>query len=306
MERKRGKMMADQTTFFTLVRSARERACARLVIDSLRAFGGWLSTSRVWLFEAGEEKEGAGGEGVEIVRLIPPQRLRGYAFADKVCACAQAEKLAGASRQTLVWVNPECLFLRPPEDLVLRQPHDVAVRPVHIRNVGLSATDPLDAYWSRIYELVGAEATAASVESFVDGLTLRPYFNTHVFSFDPSQGIASRWLECFEALACDHGFQREACGDELHQIFLHQAVLSAMLNSRMEQGRIRILPVEYSYPYHLHSRIPPERQARALNDLICVVYEECTLDPDRVQGLPVREPLRSWLASRAGAMAAKG
>jgi len=297
-------MMADQTTFFTLVRSLRERDCARLLIQSGRSFGGPLSQCPIWVFETqtgGAVWEGGESEGIEIVRFSVPQALKGYAFADKVCACAQAEKLAEPSRQTLIWFNPECLILRPPEWLELAEPHDAAVRPVHIRNVGLLATDPLEAYWSRIYDAVGASEGMGSVQSFVDGQILRPYFNTHAFSFVPSQGIAARWMECFEVLARDGEFQRKACGDELHQIFLHQAVLSALLLSRMEEGRIRILPSDCNYPYNLHGLVPQGRRARALNDLVSVVYEDRTLAPDRVDDFEIREPLRSWLVAHMGA-----
>ena len=96
-------------------------------------------------------------------------------------------------------------------------------------------------------------------------------------------------MECFEVLARDGEFQRKACGDELHQIFLHQAVLSALLLSRMEEGRIRILPSDYNYPYNLHGLVPQGRRARALNDLVSV----CT----KTARSPLIEPMTSRSAS---------
>ena len=84
--------------------------------------------------------------------------------------------------------------------------------------------------------------------------------------------------------------------DEDHQIFLHQAVLSALI-ALLPSRKVRILPPVYSYPYNLHSLVSPERQAKALNDLICVALEEPIGDPSEITDIQMLEPLRGWLAS---------
>ena len=43
--------VAAQSVFLTLVRSIREKARARLLIDSIRSFGGDWSDCPIWLFE---------------------------------------------------------------------------------------------------------------------------------------------------------------------------------------------------------------------------------------------------------------
>jgi hypothetical protein len=250
-----------------------------------------------------------------------------YLFAEKVCACAQAEALASADVRTVIWVNPECLVVKPPMLLELSLAYDVAFRPVHLKNVGLLSSEPLDAYWARIYAQVGLEDIAEpprpparpydqptlplssarlavqrsqmpprrEVLSFVDGQVLRPYFNTHTFSFNPSWGLMRAWLRHFRTLAEDQAFQSGPCADDLHQIFLHQAVLSALVTQEVEWGRIRILPPAYSYPLHLHRQTPQERRALSLNSLVCAVYEDEMPDPRTLRDLAVDDPLRSWL-----------
>jgi len=42
----------DQAVFLIVVGSIRQRACARLLMDSIRAFGGVLSGCPIWLVEA--------------------------------------------------------------------------------------------------------------------------------------------------------------------------------------------------------------------------------------------------------------
>jgi hypothetical protein len=251
-----------------------------------------------------------------------------YLFAEKVCACAQAESLASADVRSVIWVNPEMLVIKPPLLLELSTAYDVAFRPVHLKNIGLLTTAPLDDYWGRIYRTIGLVDTSEpphvparphdqptlplstamqrgqlqprrEVLSFVDGQVLRPYFNTHVFSFNPSWGLMRAWLDAFRLLTEDHDFQIGPCADDLHQIFLHQAVLSALVVREVEWGRIRILPPAYSYPLHLHRQTPNERRALSLNSLVCAVYEDDMPDPRTLRDLAVDDPLRAWLINEA-------
>ena len=114
----------------------------------------------------------------------------------------------------------------------------------------------------------------------------------------PGDGLLRRWLEHFETLVLDEGFQHRACQDEWHQVFLHQAILSTLIVTALVPERIRTLPPTYGYPYNLHPSVPPDRRASALSDLVCVIYEERPVNPSFVDDIAIREPLRSWLESR--------
>ena len=72
-------------------------------------------------------------------------------------------------------------------------------------------------------------------------------------------------------------------------------ILSALLTKRLDWGRMRILPPEYSYPLHFHHRVPPSLRPQILNSQVCPVYEEAFRYPDTLNGLEASEPLRSWL-----------
>ena len=84
-------------------------------------------------------------------------------------------------------------------------------------------------------------------------------------------------LDNFTALVNDQAYQEEACSDIAHQIFLHQAVLSALIVTML----------------------PPERRAQALNDLVCIANEERPMHPDAVTDIAIHEPLRTWLTAHA-------
>lgn len=292
----------DQTVFAILVSTIRQRSCARLLIDSIRSFSGALSRCPIWLFETDPQRascSGLEGAGVRVLPLTVPDTVNHFRFAGKVYACARAEEMAGAGVQSLIWLSPDCLIIKPPMLFDLGSSFDAAVRPVHIRNIGLLATESLDGYWKKVYEVAGVNDVGATIESFVDSQQIRAYFNSHALAVNPLKGLFRRWFECFQSLVCDQEFQSGSCQDELHQIFLHQAILSTLIATRLDHKRILTLPPDYSYPYNLHESVPPARRALALNDLVCIAYEDRSLDPRVVDDINIDEPLRSWLSTRA-------
>jgi hypothetical protein len=295
--------------FVTLVDNAEQRDKAELLIDSLRTFGGALRECPVWLFEADPEGvpcSDLAGDGVEVHALEVPESVRGNWFAAKVCACARAEEMAGPEVHSLIWLAPDCLVIQPPVLLDLGRDCIAAVRPVHHKNVGLRADEPLDAFWQGVYRALGVDDIGKTAESFVDGELLRAYYNSHVLAVKPAWGIFRKWFRVFEALVGDEAFQEAACQDEAHQVFLHQAALSAVLAQELQPEFLRILPPQYSYPYNLHGQVPAERRAQALNDVVCIAYENRSLHPDQVDDIEIHEPLRSWLAVRLEHIGAEG
>jgi hypothetical protein len=287
--------------FATLVRSHEDHTDARRLIASLRAFGGGLSGSPFWVFEADPAAAPCLDLEAEQTRILPletPAAVKPAFFGDKVYARSRAEALAPAGTRTLVWVDPACLILQPPTAFDLDGAADAAVRPVHIQNVGLAPEAPLDPFWAGIYAAAGLDEVRSTVDSFVDGRRLRAYFNSHAHAVAPQCGLFRAWYELFEKLACDRAFQAVACPDETHRIFLFQAAFSALLATRLDPARLRILPPTYNYPYQLQERIPAERRIERMNDLVLITYEDCDLSPEALAGMHADEPLHGWLAAQ--------
>jgi hypothetical protein len=297
----------NETRFLVMFRSEAGERLARIVVESLRAFGGPLRDSEVWAFVLDPDRvSGAlpGMEGVQRSPLAVEEAGPPYPFAETVAACAQAEAMAGPGVRSLVWLSLDCLIVNPPLLFDLgpapgaatagAATADAAFRPVHHRNVGSPADEPPDDYWQRIYRALEVDEMPYTVESFADRQTLRPYFNTHCFVLNPAAGLGRAWWESFKALVRDEAFQAGPCRDELHQIFLHQAILSTLVPKRLPWERIRLLPPEYNYPLNLLNEMPADRRATTLNSLVNAVYE----DAFPWGGIEVQEPLRSWLAER--------
>ena len=289
----------SKTRFLVLFRSESGERQARIVIESLRAFGGPLAGCPVWAFvlePARARHVLLGLEPVERIPLVLEEDCTPYPFAEKVYACARAEAMAGPDIRSLVWLSLDCLVIKPPLLFELGPsggvpPADAAFRPVHHQNIGSPASEPLDDYWGWIYQALQAGEMPYTVESFADGRMLRPYFNTHCFAFRPATGLGQAWWEHFKALASDEAFQAGPCHDELHKIFLHQAILSTLAARLLPWPRVRLLPPEYNYPLNLLADLPPDRRATTLNGLVNAVYE----DAFPWKQIEIQEPLRSWL-----------
>lgn len=287
----------DETRFLIMFRSEEGERLARIVIEGLRAFGGPLRDSPVWAFVLDPDRVSRalpGLEGVQAVPLVVEDDLPAYPFVEKVYACARAEAMAGPEVCSLVWLSLDCLIVNPPALFDLGSSADAAFRPVHHQNVGSLAKEPLDDFWNGVYDALGIDEMPYTVESFADGRTLRPYFNTHCFAFNPATGLAQAWWTHFKEMIADDVFQAGPCGDALHRIFLHQAILSTLVPKQLDWERVRLLPPEYNYPLDLVDEIPAAHRASTLNSLVSAVYEDAFPWGE----IEVREPLRSWLMER--------
>lgn len=283
----------NQIQYMSVVSSQAEAQQMKLLLESLLRFGGKFGEYPVWLFCTDMKfSEGfSESEKVNFFHLNIDAPFRNYPLSEKVFACATAEEMVSSEVHSLVWLNADCLIFNPPELFLMGKEYEAAFRPVHIRNVGSLMSEPLDGYWQRIYEVVGVEHAPYFVESFVDAQIIRPYFNTHCFAINPVIGILLAWRAYFITLLLDKQFQDCYCKDELHQIFLHQVVLSALVMKSIQQKRLLMLPPEYSYPLHLHDQLPMTKRVQLLNQLVCMVYEDIVL----LDGIDIQEPILSWL-----------
>ena len=144
----------NETRFLILFRSEAGERLARIVIESLRAFGGSLRDCPVWAFLLDPDRVShalPGLEGVEQFPLDVEEDCPPYPFAEKVYACAQAEAMAGPHVRSLVWLSLDCLVINPPLLFDLGPVSDAAFRPVHHRNIGSPAHDPPDGFWRGVY-----------------------------------------------------------------------------------------------------------------------------------------------------------
>jgi len=107
---------------------------------------------------------------------------------------------------------------------------------------------PVDEFWSAIYTVTGVDpATVPAVESLVESTIIRFYINCGIIAYRPKLGICQEWARAFSVMVRDAAFQSSACADPLHRVFLHQAVLSAVVLARTRQAELRLLPILPTY-----------------------------------------------------------
>lgn len=285
----------DQALFATLITDPAELDAAILLIESKRAFAGALAFSTFLVYstiDAGNSLNNY--PEVQIEHLETPEILHKCPFGSKVFACSLAEKEAFQQKQTLIWIDPICLLLCPPLELLLQPPVKAAFRPVHIANIGQPVDEPLNHFWKSIFLRTGFPLSDFSLESYVDGRILLPYFNSHCFSLDPSIGICGDWVCVLQEILSDSSFAQHLAITP-YRIFLFQAVLSGVILSKLTQSEIRILPADYSYPYHLQKDIPAAKRAERLEDTTCFVYEEKSPHPQDLTDIQVAGHLADWL-----------
>lgn len=292
--------MPSDIIFVTYVEDEADTVNVETMISSLRYFGGDLQHAPVWIFFLDENKrqQSTLDRDVQWMRANPKDLKGAYPFAGMVNACAQAEMQAGDSAGALVWVDPSCIFFQPPILLSLDLEKQAAVRPVHLKNIALEFDDDLDPYWEMIYRSIGVRSLRGTVTSFVDQKKLKPYFNSHCLTISPKLGLLQQWKRIFTSLVDDEDFQSRACSEPLRRVFLFQAVLSTLLVARLDWDQIRVLPPEYNYPLHLHTRIEPSKRVQVLNQLVSFTNEGQPIDPQVLHGIEVHDPQRSWLKDR--------
>ncbi len=104
-------------------------------------------------------------------------------------------------------------------------------------------------------------------ETIADEVRIQPYYNCEVFSFNPRLGIAGEWARLLTRFLSDETYQQTVCTTFLRKLFLHQAVLSAVITSIVKPERIKTLPLTSGYPFSQHGRLPQAKPPSRLDDL---------------------------------------
>lgn len=294
-------LRAEKTAFLTYVASPDQEKAATILLRSLRCFGGSLAKAPFFVAQVDAKdwqpgrlrKAGAGMIAVPAAPDSPP-----YPFLAKVLAIAAAEKQLQGKYQTVVYMDAETIVLNEPSAWVLAAGKSMAIRPVHLVNqVGVNSGQPLDDYWKGIYGRLGQlPADRPPLHSLVDEQDIHPYYSCVIMAFDPALGLMAQWEKAALALMADKAFQESACRDQRHRIFLHQAVLSALLNLRLPLERIALPSHLDNYPMSLHERMPAGLQPRSLDAVACLYVDSLWQNrPDWWRGLPANEKIAAFL-----------
>lgn len=274
---------------------------AALFIRSILKFGGTMKDTPIYVINDALAKldlDPVKLPGVSIFDMEIQPEHRAFPFSRKVHACATAEKLLDGKVATMLYFDTEMLAFSSFAMLQLQKGYDLSLRPVMLLNtVGQSPESPIDGFWQAIYDDAGVDSTnIPTIRAYVDEKDIRFYINCEAMTLRPELGICRTWQKMFVKRLQDPQFMQTYCNDQLHAIFLHQAVLSAVLLTKVSQEKIQWIPDKTIYSVLLHDRLPKEKQVATLNSVPIAGYDlQFAHDPALITKVPTEEPYRSWV-----------
>jgi len=281
-----------------------------LLVQSIRRFAGALASAPVWVMNPvgdgstsvsslGENERRQLEAGGAVVRdFTGGQEAWGFPFAAKVYAAAEAEEAAAREADILVWMDSDTLVVDDPVELLLPPGKGLGFVPVMLALIGSRHDQPVDAFWTWMYESCGTPTGEVwPVRTVVDGVGIRAYINAGLMAVRSERTLLRRWRDNFSRLYRDPEAEVFYGANVLYRIFFHQAVLAATALSVLSLEEVVQLPRTYNYPLHLLDRYPVLARLPRINDAVTCRYDEFAFfqNPDWQANMKVDEPLRSWI-----------
>lgn len=279
---------------------------AILLAESIRSFAGCLSENPINFYTPGDGtglseafRERLSRLGGALVPFVIDDELRGFPFMAYAFAAARAEADALGQTDVLAWLSPNTLVLGEPGDFLLGEGVTLGFRPVHHTLIGSRFDEPLDPFWSLIYELCGVpDGRVFPMETHVDGATIRPYFNSGVLVSRPERGLMRAWRDRYVEVYDEPALRGFYEGNGRYRVFTHQAVLSGVILSELGTDEILELPLSYNYPLHLHGEDVTENRPASMEELVTMRHEGFYSDPRWFERMPAGDSLKKWLLER--------
>ncbi len=245
-----------------------------------------------------------GKSGRACLSLPVPADIRAVPFASKVFAAAHAETLAARKTACMAWLDADTLFLGEPTKFLLAEDNAIGCRPVMLKNVSAVWGQALPEFWRTIYTSTGIDFNQLQpVTSTVDNISIYPHFNAGCLSIHPDDGCLQLWREMLIRMIVLPSIQHMIASDSRYAIFLHQAVLSAVICVKYPTNQILDFGVSYNVPPFLKPRFPEAvlPPAQAWVSLRYDDYEWLSSGNWRT-ALPTDLPFYAWLEDQLASL----
>jgi len=226
---------------------------ARLLISSLREFGGVLKDIHVYSYQprkgwevSQETRKFFETNNVTLIEKVLNEKYTDYPFANKILASSHSEQML--KNEFLVFLDTDMVVLSEPVEFIIPSEYDAVLRPVDSKNI--EAENEEDAnypYWEKLYEIAGVK-NLAYVTTSIDKKRIFSYWNSGHLLISNHRNIFQQREEDFRKVM-KHNSQPEDGMFYVEQ-FVFAATISAM-NCNVKQ-----FSHLYNYPIHLQSKIP--------------------------------------------------
>jgi len=217
-----------------------------LLVRSLRRFGGTLGAASP-VFSYSPRPDAIPSDGllrnlaaldVRLVFDVHNSRWSDYPFANKVVACAHAERNLPAD--TIIFLDTDQIVLREPSALELLPCVDAALRPVDRKYIGLGHDDDANyPYWMTLYELSGSLPTR-KVKTTLDQDVIWEYYNSGLIAVRRSAGILSHWERLLGQILESGVLPTTGVA------YVEQSAFAASVTAKAKE--VTVLPPEYNFP----------------------------------------------------------
>jgi hypothetical protein len=299
--------MKEEIVFSTIVYPVQSsEANALLLAESIRSFAGALAQARVWCYVPNYGKEVSPATRDRLreldVDLIPypiDREVLRFFFTAEITAVSLAESRAQDQAELLVWLDANTLALQEPRAFLLPGDKSLGFRPVHHTLVGSRWDEPLDPFWTLVYDRCGVpEDRVFPMTAHVDGVQIRPYMNAGFLIVRPEINLLRSWRDTFFRQYQTREFQAFYEQDRRYVIFVHQAILTGVLLSDLVPDEMQELPPNYNYPLHLYEEDVTNNRPAALGELVTCRHEGLDGILEVIDRIPTEEPLKQWLTDQ--------
>jgi hypothetical protein len=299
--------MKEQIIFSTIVYPLQSsEANVLFLADSIRAFAGALAQARIWCYVPSYGKEVSPATKDRLceldVDLIPypiDREVLRFFFTAEITAASLAESRAREEAELLAWVDANTMVLQEPKAFLLPGDKSLGFRPVHHTLVGSRWDEPLDPFWTLVYDRCGVpEDRVFPMTAHVDGVRIRPYINAGLLVVRPERNLLRTWRDTFFGQYKTPEFQALYEQDRRYVIFVHQAILTGVLLSALAPEEMEELPTNYNYPLHLYQEDVTGNRPTALGDLVTCRHEGLDGILEVIGRVPTEESLTQWLTAR--------
>ena len=130
----------------------------------------------------------------------------------------------------------------------------------------------------------------------VDEVRIRPQYNAGLLSVRPKLGLLQAWRENFERTYQQPEFLPFYQEHVLYRIFVHQAILSAILLAKLKKEEMQDLGPCYNQPIFLNIDAALIREAVTLRYDQFKFFEE----PDWDEKIDSSAAVKDWLRAQTG------
>jgi hypothetical protein len=274
-----------------------------LLVESIRKNGGKLASSPIWLFFPGNQSDFSAFVWnrlnelkIKLIPINPDIIMPQVFFMREVIALTWAEKLIEGQEETLVWMDSNTIVLNEPDQYILPVNKQLGYKPVHHLLLGSRYEDPLDPFWSEIYNVCKVKPSRVfPMRPMIEDNLMRPYFNAGLLVTSANQDLFSTWLKFFKKILKNPVINALMIEDQRYAIFLHQAILSAVILNKFTPSQIYELTGSYNYPLHLWREDHTARRPASLEDCITIRHEGLLNIDSWKKGNPFNNDQSDWI-----------